>query len=172
MPMPKLSVLLLLLSSLSIAQEGPGLGVPASPEEVAGWDISIGPDGDNLPPGSGTVAEGAALYTLHCFACHGPNGEGAIEPRLVGGHGTINTANAVKTVGSYWPYASTVFDYIRRSMPFQLPGSLSDNEVYALTAYLLERNGIIDEDTVMNAETLPAVEMPNKDGFVWAWEEE
>ncbi|MFL2840488.1 MAG: c-type cytochrome [Pseudohongiellaceae bacterium] len=172
MPKPKLSALLLLLSSLAFAQEGPGLGVPASPEEIAGWDISISPDGENLPAGSGTAAQGESVYVIECLVCHGPNGEGAIEPRLVGGHGTIDTANAVKTVGSYWPYATTVFDYIRRSMPFQLPGSLTDNEVYALTAYLLELNGIIDENLVLNADTLSAVEMPNRDGFVWAWEED
>lgn len=171
MLMRKLSALLLLVSPFVFAQEGPGLGIPASPEEVAGWDISIAPDGENLPAGSGTVAQGMALYAAQCAACHGPNAEGGIEPRLVGGHGTINTPNAVKTVGSYWPYATTVFDYIRRSMPFQLPGSLSDDEVYALTAYLLEMNGIIDEDTVLNATTLPAIEMPNRDGFEWAWQE-
>ncbi|MGY8817590.1 MAG: c-type cytochrome [Pseudomonadales bacterium] len=171
MPMPRLSALLLLLCSFTFAQEGPRLGIPASSKEVAGWDISIGPEGDNLPFGSGTSAQGASIYVTQCFACHGPNGEGGLEPKLVGGHGTIDTANAVKTVGSYWPYATTVFDYIRRSMPFQLPGSLTDNEVYALTAYLLEMNGIIDEDTVLNADTLPTVEMPNRDGFFWAWEE-
>ena len=171
MHMRKLLALLLLMCPFAFAQEGPGLGVPASPEEVAGWDISIGPDGENLPLGSGTPAQGASVYATQCLVCHGPNGEGGLEPKLVGGHGTIDTPNAVKTVGSYWPYVATVFDYIRRSMPFQLPGSLTDNEVYALTAYLLELNGIIDEDTVLNAYSLRAVEMPNRDGFVWAWQE-
>ncbi len=172
MPMSKFSICLLLLSPLVVAQEGPGLGVPATPEQVAGWDVSIAPDGEGLPPGSGTVAEGARVYATLCAACHGSEGEGMTNDRLVGGHGSLDTDNFVKTVGSYWPYATTVFDYIRRAMPFQLPGSLSDNEVYALTAFLLEMNGIIDEDMVMNAQTLPAVEMPNRDGFVWAWQEE
>lgn len=171
MRIPKLSALILLFCPLALAQEGPGLGVPASAEEVAGWDISIAPDGENLPAGSGTVAQGAAIFATQCVACHGASGEGATNDILVGGHGTINTANAVKTVGSYWPYATTVFDYIRRAMPFQQPGSLSNNEVYALTAFLLEMNGVIDMETVLDADSLPALEMPNKDGFVWAWQE-
>jgi len=165
-------VLILLLCPLTFAQEGPGLGVPASPEEIAGWDISINPEGENLPAGSGTVAQGAEIYAVQCLACHGANGEGTTNDRLVGGHGTIDTASAVKTVGSYWPYATTVFDYVRRAMPFQQPGSLSNNEAYALTAYLLEMNDIIDVGAVLNAETLSEIEMPNRDGFVWAWEEE
>jgi len=167
-----LSVLTVFLCPLVLAQEGPGLGVVASPEEVAGWDVSIGPDGANLPPGSGTVAQGAEIFAAQCAVCHGANGEGATNDRLVGGHDSLTSDNIVKTVGSYWPYATTVFDYVRRAMPFTQPGSLSDDEVYALTAYLLEMNGVIDEDTVLNAQTLPAVEMPNKDGFVWEWKEE
>jgi cytochrome c len=170
--MRNFSVLILLLCPLALAQESPELGVPASPEEVAGWDISIDPEGEGLPAGSGTVAQGAEIYAIQCFACHGANGEGATNDRLSGGHGSINTSSAVKTVGSYWPYATTVFDYVRRAMPFQQPGSLSNNEVYALTAYLLNINGILDEGTALNAETLPGIEMPNRDGFVWAWEEE
>lgn len=172
--MRKLSVLsvILFLSPFTLAQEGPGLGVVASPEEVAGWDVSIGPDGENLPPGSGTVAQGAEIFAAQCAVCHGANGEGATNDRLVGGHDSLTSDNIVKTVGSYWPYATTVFDYVRRAMPFTQPGSLSDDEVYALTAYLLEMNNVIDEDAVLNAETLPAIEMPNKDGFVWEWQEE
>jgi mono/diheme cytochrome c family protein len=168
--MRKFLVLILLLCPFALAQESPGLGVPASPEEVAGWDISIGPEGENLPAGSGTVAQGASIYAVQCFACHGPNGEGATNDRLAGGHGSLGTANARKTVGSYWPYATTVFDYVRRAMPFQQPGSLNDGEVYALTAYLLNLNGIVDEATVLNAETLPTIEMPNRDGFIWSSE--
>jgi cytochrome c len=172
MSMRKLSALILfILSPFTFAQEGPGLGVPASPEEVAGWDISISPDGANLPSGSGSVAQGAEIFAAQCAVCHGANGEGATNDRLVGGHGTLDTTSAVKTVGSYWPYATTVFDYIRRAMPFQQPGTLSNDQVYALTAFLLEMNDIIDEDVVLNAETLPAVEMPNKDGFIWAWQD-
>jgi len=163
-------VLNLLLCSFALPQEGPGLGVPATPEQVAGWDISIDPEGENLPAGSGTVAQGEAIYDAQCFACHGQNGEGATNDRLAGGHGSLATANATKTVGSYWPYATTVFDYVRRAMPFSQPGTLSNDEVYALTAYLLNINGIVDETTVLNAETLPLIEMPNRDGFFWSAE--
>lgn len=163
-------VLNLWLCSLALAQEGPGLGVSATDEQVAGWDISINPKGENLPAGSGSVTQGAAIYAVQCIACHGPNGEGATNDRLAGGHGSLDTENAVKTVGSYWPYATTVFDYIRRAMPFQQPGTLSNDEVYALTAYLLNINGIVDENTVLDADTLPSIEMPNRDGFVWSSE--
>ena len=167
---PNFLVLILLLCPFALAQESPGLGVPASPEEVAGWDISIGPEGENLPAGSGTVAQGASIYAVQCFACHGPDGEGATNDRLAGGHGSLATDSASKTVGSYWPYATTVFDYVRRAMPFQQPGTLSDDEVYALTAYLLNINGIIDEGEILNAETLPTIVMPNRDGFEWSSE--
>lgn len=162
----------LFFSSFSLAQEGPGLGVPATPEQIAGWDISIDPSGANLPAGSGSVAQGAAVYMTYCLACHGEGGQGGTNDQLVGGHGTLASDSAVRTVGSYWPYATTLFDYIRRAMPFTLPGSLTDDQAYALTAYILQLNGIIDEDDVMNAQTLPAVEMPNRDGFVWVWMEE
>jgi mono/diheme cytochrome c family protein len=171
---PKLiTALSLLLTGVSVlAQEGPGLGVPATPEQIAGWDISIDPSGANLPAGSGSVAQGADVYMTYCLACHGEGGQGSTNDRLVGGHGTLATDSPVKTVGSYWPYATTLFDYIRRAMPFSLPGSLTDDQAYALTAYILQLNGIIDEDDVINAQTLPAVEMPNRDGFVWVWIEE
>ena len=129
----------------AFAQEGPDLGVEATPEEVAEWDISIQPDGEGLPPGSGTASDGAPVYTLHCFSCHGAEGSGQFNDVLVGGHGTLKGPAPRKTVGSFWPYATTVFDYIRRAMPYQQPQSLSDDEVYALTAYLLFLNGIIEE---------------------------
>ena len=151
------------------AQESPDLGVTATPEQVAGWDISIGPDGEGLPAGEGTAREGAEIYAQKCFACHGEDGEGQLNDRLAGGHGTLSDAMPVKTVGSYWPYATTLFDYIRRAMPFTAPMSLSDDEVYALTAYLLRINGIIDDRDVMNADSLPRVAMPNRDNFVWAY---
>jgi cytochrome c len=154
-----------------MAQEGPGLGVPVTPEEIAGWAITILPDGTGLPPGSGTASTGAAIYAQKCLACHGAEGAGQPNDALVGGHGTIATPGAVRTLGSYWPYATTVFDYIRRSMPFMQPQSLTNDETYALTAYLLQLNGIIDEDDVMNARTLPRVEMPNRGNFVWAYTE-
>ena len=162
---------LLLVASVS-AQEGPNLGIEATAEQVAGWAISIQPDGTGLPPGSGTAAEGAGVYSAQCLACHGEEGAGGPNDPLVGGHGTLTGDSPVRTVGSYWPYATTVFDYIRRSMPILQPQSLSDDEVYAVTAYLLELNGVIDADEVMNAETLPQVEMPNAGNFVWAYTEE
>jgi cytochrome c len=151
------------------AQEGPGLGVEISAEDLAPWDISIETDGSGLPPGSGTVAAGEAIYTTHCLACHGEEGAGQPNDRLVGGHGTLSDINQVRTIGSFWPYASTVFDYIRRAMPFQAPQSLTDDDVYALTAYILYLNGIIDAGDVMNARTLAAIQMPNRDGFILAY---
>ena len=151
------------------AQEGPDLGVPATPEEISAWDISIGPDGEGLPAGSGTAEQGSAIYAFECIACHGQEGAGQLNDRLVGGHGTLAGLAPVKTVGSYWPYATTVFDYIRRAMPYTASLSLSNDEVYGLTAYLLYLNGIIGEQDVMDAQSLPQVEMPNRDNFVLAW---
>ncbi len=119
-----------------------------------------------MPPGSGTASAGKVLYAQKCLACHGPEGAGMPNDQLVGGHGTLKTAAAVKTIGSYWPYATTVFDYIRRAMPFVAPQSLSNDETYALTAYLLFLNGVIKEGDAMHAQTLPAVVMPNREGFI------
>ena len=146
-------------------QEGPNLGVEATAEEIAGWDISIGPDGAGLPPGSGTPAAGAEVYAAKCAACHGPRGEGLLNDRLVGGRGSLATDNPVRTIGSYWPYATTIYDYVRRAMPYQTPHTLTDDEAYALTAHLLHLNGIIGASDVIDAQTLPEVEMPNRDGF-------
>jgi cytochrome c len=151
------------------AQEGPGLGVEIAPADFAPWDISIQPDGEGLPPGSGDAATGAAIYAAKCLACHGEQGVGGPNDRLVGGHGTLTQLAQVRTIGSFWPQASTVFDYIRRAMPFQSPQSLSNDEVYAVTAYLLALNGIIEEDATLNARTLSRVEMPNRDGFILAY---
>jgi len=162
---------LVLLGVPAWAQEGPALGVVATPEEIAGWDISVGPDGAGLPPGSGTPSAGAEIFTAKCAACHGLRGEGLLNDRLVGGQGSLATPNAVKTLGSYWPHATTIFDYVRRAMPYLQPHSLTDDETYALTAHLLHLNGIIGPDDVMNATTLPAVQMPNQDSFVWSYEE-
>ena len=147
------------------AQEGPGLGVPATPEQIAGWDISIGPDGTGLPPGSGTAAAGKIVYEAKCLACHGVDGAGQPNDRLVGGQGTLRESAPIRTIGSYWPYATTVFDYIRRAMPYVTPHTLTSDETYALTAYLLELNGIIEPDDVMDATTLPKVVMPNRANF-------
>lgn len=142
------------------------LGTPATPEEIAGWDIDIRPDGTGLPPGSGSALDGEDLYQAKCASCHGVFGEGSGRwPKLAGGFGTLNKDRPEKTVGSYWPYASTLWDYIHRAMPFTQPQSLSDDEVYALTAYVLYMNDIIDEELVLNAQNLASVEMPNKDGF-------
>jgi cytochrome c len=159
-----------LFGGLAAAQESPRLGVPATPEQIAAWDISIGPDGVGLPPGQGSVAAGKALYEQKCLACHGVAGAGQPNDRLAGGHGTLKSAAPVRTIGSFWPYATTLFDYIRRAMPFFEPLSLSNDDVYALTAYLLYLNDVIDADAVVNAATLPKIEMPNRDNFVSAFE--
>ena len=146
--------------------ETPDLGKPATAAQIAGWDISIGPDGVGLPPGSGTAASGAAVYEQKCQACHGAKGAGQPNDGLVGGQGTLASKAPVRTIGSYWPYATTVFDYVRRSMPYMQTQSLTDDEVYAVTAYLLSLNGIIGEHDEINARTLPAVRMPNRDSFI------
>jgi cytochrome c len=155
----------------TVAQEGPGLGVEVASADFAAWDISIETDGRGLPPGSGNAAQGAEIYAVKCIACHGEGGAGQPNDRLVGGQGTLTELNQVRTIGSFWPYTSTVFDYIRRAMPFQAPESLTNDEVYALTAYLLAENGIIDDDDTMNARTLARVRMPNRDGFIFAYPE-
>jgi S-disulfanyl-L-cysteine oxidoreductase SoxD len=154
----------LLLSSPAAARYD--LGRPATPEEIAGWNTDVLPDGTGLPPGKGSVAEGAALYAETCAACHGAKGEGKPMDRLVGGQGTLASDQPVKTVGSYWPYATTLFDYIRRAMPFSAPKSLTADQVYAASAYILFLNGLVGEDAVMDATTLPQVRMPNRDGFI------
>ena len=149
---------------------GPGLGIEATPEAVARVDISIQPDGANLPAGQGTAADGAAVYAEYCVACHGEEGAGGDGlVRLTGGIGTLTTDSPVKTVASFWPYATTIFDYVRRAMPLNAPLSMTDEQVYAVVAYLLSVDGIIEADVVLDAETLPLVEMPNKDGFVLWW---
>jgi cytochrome c len=155
--------------SSAAAQRGPGLGEPIAPADLAAWDISVQPDGTGLPPGSGNAATGAKLYAANCMACHGEGGAGQPNDRLVGGQGTLTDFAQVRTVGSYWPYATTIFDYIRRAMPFLTPESLSNDDVYALTAYILAENGIIKARDTMDAKTLPRVKMPNRDGFIMAY---
>jgi cytochrome c len=154
-----------------MAQQGPGLGTEIAAADLAPWDISIETDGTGLPPGSGNVASGAEIYAAQCLACHGEEGSGQPNDRLVGGHGTLTELNQIRTIGSFWPQASTVFDYIRRAMPFNTPQSLANDEVYALTAYILYLNGIIGENDIMNAGTLAAIEMPNRDGFILSYPE-
>jgi len=153
------------------ALAGPGLGEPAERAEIARWDISIPPSGEGLPKGGGTARQGAAVYQAKCQSCHGEKGVGELADRLAGGRGTLATGAPVRTVGSYWPYATTLFDYVRRAMPLMNPLSLTDDEVYAVSAYILYLNGIIGEDVAMNAQTLPKVSMPNREGFIRGWPE-
>jgi cytochrome c len=158
------------LASAAFAAETPNLGKVATPEEIASYDITVDPNGDGLPSGSGTPKQGEAVYVAKCIACHGEKGVGGQADRLSGGQDTIAYAKDVekrpiKTIGSYWPYATSVFAYIRRAMPFAEPKSLTPDELYAVTAYLLQINGIIGENDAMNAQTLPQVKMPNRDGF-------
>ncbi len=150
---------------------GPMLGEPASSEEIAAWDISVMPGGDGLPGGKGSVAQGRRIYEKQCISCHGPRGQGGNADQLAGAGMGLTSEYPEKTIGSYWPYATTLFDMIRRSMPMTAPGTLSDDEVYAVTAYLLYLNGIIEEDTLLDAEVLSAIKMPNRDGFINVYEE-
>jgi S-disulfanyl-L-cysteine oxidoreductase SoxD len=168
------AALCLFVTAPALAAPGPNLGQPATPQEIAPWDISIPPAGTGLPRGSSTAVRGEALYNTRCAACHGVKGAGnPNEPPspvsatpLAGGQGTLATDHPMQTVGSYWPYATTLFDYIRRAMPWGAPKSLTDEDVYSLTAYILNLNGIIGENEVINAETLPKIEMPNRTGFI------
>jgi mono/diheme cytochrome c family protein len=151
----------------ALAADAPAFGQAVTPADVAPWDISIGPDGAGLPPGRGTPTEGAAVFAAKCQACHGEKGAGKPNDVLVGGFGTLGPGKpAVKTVGSYWPYATTLFDYIRRAMPFNASKTLSADEVYAVSAYILNLNGVIGTDDVLDAQSLPKVKMPNREGFV------
>ncbi len=158
--------------SAESAQDGPRLGHTVSPEEIAKWDISVFPDGDGLPEGEGNVVEGEKIYEQKCIACHGKNGLGASADQLAGAQNKLTDEYPEQTIGSYWPYATTVFDVVRRSMPMTAPGSLTINEVYAVTAYLLYLNNLITKDDVINTSTLPKVKMPNEDGFKNVYEGE
>lgn len=152
-----------------LAAATPHFGAPADPGLVKAWDLSIPPDGTGLPPGKGSVSEGLAIYTEKCVMCHGVNGAGKPADQLTGGIGSLATDKPVKTVSSYWPYATTLFDYIRRAMPVTAPRSLTDHETYALTAYILSIDGIVKKDAVLDAKSLPKVKMPNRDGFIDAY---
>jgi cytochrome c len=143
-----------------------GIGTPASPAQIAGWNIDIAPDGKNLPAGEGTIAAGKAIYETQCASCHGARGEGGIGDRLAGGMGTLADQKPIKTVGSFWPYATTLYDYIRRAMPLTAPQSLSNDELYAVTGYVLSLNGLWPGDQKVDATTLMGIRMPNRDGFV------
>ncbi len=157
---------------LAESPQGPGLGQSVTPEEIAQWDISVFPDGEGLPKGEGTVADGEAVYKSKCMVCHGENGLGATADQLAGAQMSLSSDYPEQTIGSYWPYATTVFDVVRRSMPMTAPGSLTDNEVYSVTAYLLYLNQLIAKEAVMNSSTLPNVKMPNEKGFIDVYEAE
>jgi S-disulfanyl-L-cysteine oxidoreductase SoxD len=151
------------------AAERYGLGQPATPQEIKGWDIDVSPSGAGLPPGRGDVRQGEAIFAANCASCHGVYGEGKPKDRLVGGVGTLRDKKPEKTVGSFWPYATTLFDYVRRAMPLNAPQSLTADEVYAVSAYVLFLNGIVPRDATLDANTLTKVKMPNRDGFVSAY---
>lgn len=157
------------LFCVTVLAQGPTYNFGRAPTEaeIRAWDIAIGPAGKELPPGSGTAKEGEKIFANKCAVCHGPTLAGTkAGPRLVGGQGTLATPHAVKTVGSYWPFATTIWDYINRAMPRLQEGSLSADEVYAVTAFLLFKNNIIKVSDVMDPQTLPKVQMPNRDGFL------
>jgi cytochrome c551/c552 len=145
-----------------------GFGKPATPDEIAAWDIDVRPDGTGLPPGRGSVADGQAVYDAKCASCHGTFGESTDYLPLAGGVGSLGTDQPMRTTGSKLNFATTLFDYIRRAMPFNAPKSLTDDEVYALTAYVLNLNDILPADAVLDRERLVAVKMPNRDGFTMA----
>jgi S-disulfanyl-L-cysteine oxidoreductase SoxD len=159
----------LTIASAALAQ-APQFGQPIAPADIAPWDISIGPDGIGLPPGRGTAIEGEAVYVAKCQACHGEKGtkpSDALAGALVGGMGTLAPDKTpIKTVGSFWPYATTLSDYVRRAMPFQESKSLTADELYAVSAYILNLNGIIGPNDAIDAHSLPKVNMPNRDGFI------
>jgi cytochrome c len=164
------TVLFVVASALGsdVAAQLPTYGVGRAPtaDEVKAWDLTIPFDGVGLPPGSGTAALGEPIYTERCASCHGDRGETGKYDRLVGGRGTLTTDRPVLTIGSFWPHAATLWSYIRRAQPIDEPGSLTADQAYAVTAYLLYLNGVIGEHDVMDARTLPQVKMPNRGGFV------
>ena len=156
----------LLLAAGAALAESPNLGKRLTADEIAPWDISVLPDGSGLPPGSGTPAQSALVYAQKCAACHGEKGQGGISAALVGGAPLTTISAAQKRIANFFPYSTTVFDFIRRAMPWQQPRTLSNDEVYALTAYIFAQNKLIGETETMNAETLHRVRMPNRDGFI------
>jgi len=155
----------LALAAGAARAEGPNLGKPVTPSDLKAWDINVFPDGTNLPPGSGKASAGAKLYAEQCSSCHGDNGKGGIAGQLVGGAPRASLDGG-KTIANFWPAATTLFDFIRRAMPYTAPKSLTDQEVYDVTAYLLAANKLIGENDEINAKTLPQVKMPNRDNFI------
>jgi S-disulfanyl-L-cysteine oxidoreductase SoxD len=162
------NLLLALLLTPALFAQGPKykIGRPATAADIKATDQFAAPSGEGLPEGKGTALDGRDIYSRRCARCHGAQGQGDEEGPLVGGKGTLNTPKPLKTVGSYWPYATTIFDYVHRAMPFDNPGLLDNNQTYAVVAHILHMNGIIGEKDEMNAQTLPKVRMPNRDGFI------
>lgn len=165
----RLLPLLTVFAACNLAQAAPStIGHLIGDDEIQKAALTILPDGSGLPPGSGSVDAGLSVYEAYCSACHGPRGEAGLNHVLVGGRDSLGSNAPKRTVGSYWPRATTLFDYIRRAMPYPTPGILSTDETYAVTAYLLYENGIVAADTELNASNLAAIEMPNRAGFRWA----
>jgi mono/diheme cytochrome c family protein len=163
----RLAICAVMFTASPALAQTPQFGQPITPADIAPWDISIGPDGAGLPPGRGTPRQGETVYAAKCQACHGEKGVGGPNDPLVGGIGSLAPDKPpVKTVGSYWPYATTLFDYVRRAMPFQEPKSLTNDELYAVSAYILNLNGIVGPSDVLDSQSLPRVRMPNRDGFI------
>jgi S-disulfanyl-L-cysteine oxidoreductase SoxD len=152
-------------ASVAVRAQEFGLGRTPTAEEVRRLDISIPPSGEGLPQASGTVERGKTVYDTQCLRCHGATGREGPQEALVGGRGSLVTAKPLKTVGSYWPYATTLWDYVNRAMPFDRPGTLPADDVYAVVAYVLRLNDLIGDGEVMDHTTLPKVRMPNRDGF-------
>jgi cytochrome c len=163
------AVVAMVMSGCVLAAERYDFGRVATPEEIKGWDIDVSPNGAGLPPGRGDVRQGEAIFAEKCASCHGAHGEGKPRDRLVGGAGTLRDKEPKKTVGSFWPYATTLFDFVRRAMPLNAPQSLTPDEVYAVSAYVLFLNGIVPQDATLDADALARIKMPNRDGFVSAY---
>jgi S-disulfanyl-L-cysteine oxidoreductase SoxD len=165
------TALALAVGALSVARSAEdqleyGAGRPATDEEIRAWNIDVSPTGEGLPPGQGTVKHGAQVYASKCASCHGPTGAEGPKDKLVGGQNTLTAPKPIKTIGSYWPYATTLYDYINRAMPFNAPQSLTPDEIYSVIAWLLFKNQIIAEGAVIDAKTLPTIRMPNRNGFI------
>ena len=161
--MSRLSVFLFISALLAPAQQ---VGRAPATDEIRQYGLTIAPDGKGLPAGKGTPSQGRDLFSAKCARCHGEKAQGDIGPPLTGGQGSLATKKPLKTVGSFWPYAPTVWDYVHRAMPFDKAGTLQHDEVYSLVAYLLFANGIIAENDIMDARSLAKVRMPNRDGFI------
>ena len=163
------STLLLIFTcvhSLTNSQESVRLGIPVTQADLSEFDLIAPPDGSGFPPGTGTARDGKQIYDINCAVCHGTSGEGTSGNTVIVGGDMQSEGPPLRTVGSYWPYASTLFDFIRRAMPATAPKSLTNQQVYDVTAYILYINGIVDEDTPINGETIRKIEMPNANGFI------